>query len=188
MKGTKVHRKDFDRWIAENDPKNNKPKWRNYSLAAIDPRPGFIYAIIDPATGQYRYIGKTANTSRRWMLHRSELRDGKHKNPYLQRWFNTLLPGTVIEFVELQKCEAGTMNDAEAKWIDRARASGAKLCNIAPAGIGAEKHSEETRRKLSEISKARWQTPEYKARHAAAVHNRHALKAKAKEESIHAQA
>lgn len=102
-----------------------------------DMRAGVIYAICEP-DGAIRYIGKTGDFKRRVRGHKSDWYK-RRSNPYLCRWANKLIrQGMQPVFRILQECLPGTMDECEREWI--------------------------ARRRMSEISKARWQTPEYRER------------------------
>src|SRR5579859_5751742 len=46
-----------------------------------------IYRITCTTNGMF-YIGSAVNLYRRWVTHRSDLRNNKHRNPKMQRAFN----------------------------------------------------------------------------------------------------
>ncbi len=136
----------------------------------VDPRPGIIYAIIDPRNGRVRYIGKTGTSAQsRWGDHLYRLRTGKHGNSHLQRWFNKL--ADVPRFKILQECLPGMLDHCEIEWIAKARKRGWPLCNQSDGGGLPSTTKPEVKAKLSAISKAKWQDPEYRKRHQNAMRN-----------------
>jgi hypothetical protein len=131
-----------------------------------DARPGVIYAICHPTTGAVRYIGKAHDLKKRRRDHLNELRSGTHRNTHLQAWATKLGQPPAIRI--LQECLPGMMDQCEQEWIARGRAKGWKLCNHCEGGVGGP-HSDETRAKLSEISKGKWDDPDYRRRHGEAM-------------------
>lgn len=59
-------------------------------------------------TNGKKYIGSTSNLYRRCVNHRSDLKTGKHRNPYLQEEYNKFGPDQFV-FEAVGKC-----NDVEA--------------------------------------------------------------------------
>ncbi len=135
-----------------------------------DNRPGVIYAICDPITDRVRYVGKAHDFKERKRNHLSDLRRNKHRNAHLQRWANKM--AELPTFRILQECLPGTMNACEQEWIARGRAKGWKLCNMTEGGDSGGGMADETKARISASSKAKWATPEYKARHEAFRANR----------------
>ena len=128
-----------------------------------DMRAGVIYAICEP-DGAIRYIGKTGDFKRRVRGHKSDWYK-RRSNPYLCRWANKLIrQGMQPVFRILQECLPGTMDECEREWIARGKAKGWRLCNMNEGGEGGKALHDDARRRISEISKARWQTPEYRER------------------------
>jgi hypothetical protein len=136
-----------------------------------DPRPGFIYGIVDPRNGRVRYVGK-ATTRERWQDHLIRLRAGKHDNSHLQRWFR-LLDGLEPKFIVLQECLPGMIDTCEMEWIARGRAKGWPLCNQDNGGGLPPATLPHVRKKLARLSRSKWSDPEYRHRWEAATGRRY---------------
>jgi group I intron endonuclease len=98
------------------------------------------------------YGGRTTNTNRRWRNHLNDLKNGCHKNKWMQSVFNKygrFEPEIVIE------CDADLLRAYEQDWLDTN--VGCEGCvNISKsADNNSSKPSEETRRKLSESHKGK---------------------------------
>jgi hypothetical protein len=110
-----------------------------------------IYALVDPRSGEWRYIGKSCSGLRRPHDHVREcfLRSKTHKN----NWVKSLLAiglRPVVEVVE-EIVDPEKLSDAEMEWISAARAVGCSLTNETDGGEGllGRKHSKATRLKMS---------------------------------------
>ena len=108
----------------------------------------YIYALIDPRNNECRYIGKTANTSKRFSAHiRASLVERTHK----AAWVKSLLaisaaPTMEIIDIALPDCA----DECEREWIAYFKFLGADLCNHTQGGDGgAGPRSAETRAKIS---------------------------------------
>ena len=122
--------------------------------AAISEGDGAIYVIMHIATGR-KYVGSTGSIAIRWKNHRNKLNGGTHHARHLQAAWNRYGPDAfawiVIEHVQLDRLE-----DREQFWIDYFRATDRRFgYNVSPlayrrAGV---RHSNETRRKMSETRK-----------------------------------
>lgn len=117
-----------------------------------------IYRIDGP-NGKF-YIGSAKWVARRWIEHKRDLKRSVHGNPKLQAAWNKYGEGaftiSVLEVVpELEK-----LIDREQHWIDTlnpvAHGYNIKLKADSPLGL---KHSEETRRLMSEAHKGRKHGP-----------------------------
>lgn len=135
-----------------------------HSVTVPDDRPGVIYAMVDPRDNRVRYVGKAGDLKARRRQHTHDLLTRRCRNPHLQHWFDQLgQEGYKPRFEVLQECTPGTLDACEREWIERGKAKGWNLCNIAPAGHGRGL-AEDTRRKLSEHGRAKWSDPAYVAR------------------------
>ncbi len=126
----------------------------------------FIYGIIDPRSNDICYVGKSTIGELRWNIHTAELNRGAHFNIRLQRLFNKLKREGLgeLSFRILEQCPREDLSDKEVKWISECKSKGIDLCNVHEGGgpLGF-KHSEETRRKISERKKGKkykWSSPE----------------------------
>jgi hypothetical protein len=141
-----------------------------------------IYALVEPDTGETRYIGKTmAKANRRINQHIYEARVQKLRNRK-SAWIRSLLKrGLRPALVPLETCEGDGCAE-ECRHIAAAKAAGTRLTNLTTGGEGApgDVKSAETREKIrarvkgckrtdefkanvSQTQKALWQDPEYRA-------------------------
>lgn len=75
-----------------------------------------IYAIKNKITGRV-YIGQSANITERWIRHRYELKNNKHRNPRLQNSFNKY--GELnFDFFILKECIECELNILEQNFIN----------------------------------------------------------------------
>ncbi len=109
-----------------------------------------VYALIDPATGQVRYVGETKRSiSVRLSQH---LRAAAEKTtPPVNAWLRGLGCKPEVSELEVYGSEA-EMHEGEAFWIGYLRAVGASLLNLAPGGSTRTgyRHSEETKQRWRE--------------------------------------
>jgi hypothetical protein len=114
-----------------------------------------IYALIDPRTGNVRYVGATTNVQRRLQEHlrRKEFR-------HCSRWVQSLLAEGSAPCVWILEVAGDGWQVAERRWIETFRELGMAECNIADGGEGTSPgstKSPETRAKMS-VAATRWQT------------------------------
>lgn len=118
-------------------------------------RTGLVYAIANPKTLQFCYIGETLDFPTRQVNHLRELRNGKHTNWKLQRLYKHLVADGFDDFiwVPLEWVIEEYLNDCEVGWIARMRMLGIDLYNISDGGDGRHGAknpcSAETRAKIS---------------------------------------
>lgn len=144
----------------------------------------WVYVLKCPTSGEVRYVGWTGvSVTSRFKAHKKEI-----KNSWKSNWIQSLLPlEPVVEIVEA--IAAGEdWQKRERHWIKFHKESGAKLTNLTEGGEGSvgwnpstetraklsakssgtknpfygKKHSEETRRFISENQKGRKLTEEQK--------------------------
>lgn len=113
-----------------------------------------VYALTDPRTGEWRYIGKTEGDLRiRLYAHVYEAtraRSNTHKTQWIRSLVNRgLRPG--IEVVSRRR-SAETLAQAEVEWIALCRRSSVPLTNVTDGGEGTHgyRHSLEVRDRISE--------------------------------------
>lgn len=93
--------------------------------------PVTIYALIDPRTGEPRYVGKTSAPLKRLAGHLSDARCGG-KSPKAH-WLRELLAsGLAPEMQVLEEVEPGDWRAAEQRWAERL--AGALLNSTRPGG------------------------------------------------------
>jgi excinuclease UvrABC nuclease subunit len=62
---------------------------------------GGIYLITCTETKD-TYVGKSKNLNQRWCQHRTDLKKGSHKNPHIQKLYDTYGPNSLtMELIEL---------------------------------------------------------------------------------------
>lgn len=109
-------------------------------------RTTYIYALLDPRTGEVRYVGKTVNIAERLYGHKHDAVCHRSKT-HNCTWIRSLLAaGYEPEVVILEEVDSDSWAEAEAKWIAHYRSLGARLNNHTDGGEGAPgcKRSEET--------------------------------------------
>lgn len=119
-----------------------------------------IYALVDPRTGEIRYIGRSSKGLLRARNHwatASELQ----KSTYCANWIKSLvilgLIPTVFVLESWEKISNARLNKAERKWIRRYKKKNARLTNLTDGGEGnlGCQVSLETRAKMSRAQKRR---------------------------------
>ncbi len=116
-----------------------------------------IYKLIDPNTNQIRYIGLTFNDlNQRLKSHLSE--PGKSHKIY---WINKLKKQGLKPIIESIEEEISTYEIAcerEIYYIDYFKSIGCELTNMATGGNKNKKMSDETKQRMSESQKKRYET------------------------------
>lgn len=102
------------------------------------------------------YVGQSINLKSRRGSHLRRLRKGNHYNIYLQRLYNKYGDYFIFDIVE--KCPPSLLTQREMFWVSKLK----PICNMQiPSDSTYFTVSEESRKKMSRISKARM-TPEMK--------------------------
>lgn len=134
-----------------------------------------IYGLIDPRSGELRYIGKAIDVPRRISSHYTKARKGDVLHS--RRWLAGLLAqGLKAEIAILEKVDSNDKaNEAEMFWIASMRLAGANLTNRTFGGDGQSpgyRPTQEALNKQSIATKARggW-SPAHRAAHKAAFAN-----------------
>lgn len=136
-----------------------------------------VYSIHNTLNGKF-YVGSSVNVQMRFSGHRSDLRRGIHDNKKLQYAWNKYGEST-FRFEYILFCEISDLLVNEQILIDETKAVeyGYNICPVAGNTIGVKprpeslekmaaaqrgrKHSEETRRKMSESAKRHVRTKEH---------------------------
>jgi group I intron endonuclease len=120
----------------------------------------YIYTLEHPETGEIRYVGKTTNIKRRYYQH-INLKMILSSNTHLNNWLKSLLKENKKPIIkELEKCDKN-WEEREVYWIAQFKAWGFNLCNHSKGGDGFGcKHTEETKKKLSESHKGKKRSEE----------------------------
>jgi group I intron endonuclease len=113
----------------------------------------YLYKILNKNNGK-AYIGQTINKPEiRFNYHTSRLKKGTHDNEYLQRSFNKHGIDSFMFYTILKTDDLESLNLYEEQFIKILRATDRNFgYNIRPGGLNT-KHSEETKKKLSEKRK-----------------------------------
>lgn len=157
-----MQRRDIMLAMLQAQPAKKKRAYYGGHSGKPDPRPGVVYAIRVAGEKAIRYVGKSAKYHERKSSHLQRLKNHKHSNPHLQRWFDIESgKGKTVEVFVLQECLPGTIDACESEWIARLRAKGHPLCNCTDGGDGGWDFTEGTKKRLSEISKEKWCDPKY---------------------------
>ena len=125
-----------------------------------------VYALVDPRSDQWRYIGKSCKGADERL--QGHIRDAVKESNHKARWIGSLLKLGLFPKVEvLEVCSSSEqLSCAEMEWIAAARAAFVDLTNATDGGEGmvGYKWSPD---QLDHVRRVR-QTPEYRARMSAA--------------------
>lgn len=146
-----------------------------------------VYDILNKVSGTI-YIGSSNHMIKRLYDHRYDLNRGKHKNDHLQKAWKKY-GEEAFEFRILTRTSNEMKLSTEQAYLDFARNNGYKLYNIgekAHAPLTGRKHTEETKRKISEKRRLWRPTEEHKAKTAASMRGfKHSEESKAKIAAAH---
>lgn len=78
-----------------------------------------IYMIVNKETGKF-YLGSAVNFEARWRVHKSQLRNGKHHSPHLQRSWNKY-GEEKFDFTIVKEVERGELLAVEQFYLDLLR-------------------------------------------------------------------
>jgi group I intron endonuclease len=134
------------------------------------PRISGIYIITCTPTGKI-YIGSSVNIRVRCSEHRTILRKGNHHSRHFQNAWNKYGEENFV-FEVLQPCDKSDLITFEQWYLDTLCPFGKRGFNIAKDAKAPTRGMEvsiETRKKLSESTKAFWSTPEGKAKKRASL-------------------
>src|SRR6266567_5214805 len=116
------------------------------------PAPMGIYEICHVSSGRV-YIGSAICVRCRWNEHRRELREGIHRNTYLQRTWNKY-GEDYFSFTLLEECQPFALIEREQYWLDFTRCADSTVgFNHAPTAQSqlGFKHSPESIEKIRQI-------------------------------------
>jgi len=113
-----------------------------------------IYKLIDPISGEIRYIGLTFNTLKQRLKSHCSEKSKSHKSNWVQSLRSKGLK-PIIEVIESDISSYDEVCDREIYYIDKYQLEGHKLTNMASGGNKNKKMSDETRKKMSESAKNR---------------------------------
>ena len=72
---------------------------------------------IEKKINHKKYIGQSVNVEHRWYCHRSDLKNKKHDNDYLQKSWNKYGEEN-FQFRVLEQCPRDMLNEKERYYID----------------------------------------------------------------------
>lgn len=119
----------------------------------------YIYALIDPNTKAFRYIGRSVSPKARLYSHLSKCEEGK---THCHRWIKSLKRKGQQPIMEvIEQATPKNYQEREAHWIRVYRNLGAPLTNLSDGGDGAlgTKHTAEARKRMSEYAKSTGRKP-----------------------------
>lgn len=127
-----------------------------------------VYEIVNTANGK-RYIGSSSNISKRWNEHIRSLNDDKHHSRYLQRsWLK--YGQNCFEFSMIECCDKLHLIQREQFYLDNLKPEyNTSPTARSPLGV---KHTEETRKKVSDAGKGRIFSEEHKRKISEALKGR----------------
>lgn len=116
-----------------------------------------IYALTDPRTNEWRYIGLSTRGLARPRAHLSPYNLANDTNKYKLNWINQLKKiGLIPNFQILEEFDSSDfLKYAEMEWIAEARRQGIRLTNLTDGGDWVYKQKTILPRKMSEETKAK---------------------------------
>lgn len=108
-----------------------------------------VYKIVNAVNGRL-YIGSAVHLANRWTTHRRGLRNGTHRNCYLQRAWNKY-GEAAFSFVILEEVPVDKLIEREQVQIDSHKANG-KLYNLSPTAgsvLGTKHRGDRTARMVA---------------------------------------
>jgi group I intron endonuclease len=124
-----------------------------------------IYKILNKVNGKF-YIGSAIDIKQRWRQHKHYLRLNKHKNIYLQRAWNKYWEQS-FDFIVIEECPISELICVEQKWLDLTKCFDITIgYNLTPTAGNSKgvKHTEETRKRMSDAKKKMTQETKEKMR------------------------
>lgn len=127
-----------------------------------------IYKIVCTVNGKI-YVGSSKNMKSRFSVHLSDLKRGKHGNPYMKEIYEKH-GKEVFNLVIIERCFPEFLKNREQYWIDKLNS-----CNP-DIGFNVHRYSEhkksiidlwkdpEYKEKISQKHKDRWKDPEFAKR------------------------
>lgn len=120
-----------------------------------------VYMIKNMKSGKF-YIGSSVNIEKRFIIHKHYLRQNKHPNPKLQySWNKHGEEHFIFNIIEVTNPEQAM--EREQFWIDNTSCIniGYNIAEIASAPMLGKRHSEESRKKMSEALKGKKKSKEH---------------------------
>jgi hypothetical protein len=137
-----------------------------------------IYALVDPRSGEVRYIGLSRrSTVERLRSHLSAARNSA--STYCHFWLTSLLNSDLKPLLVVVE-ETDNPTVREQFWIRHYRQAGCRLTNCTDGGEGMFNPTPETRRKMSETQKRICDPEVMRARRALSSFTHHSEETKAR--------
>ena len=137
-----------------------------------------IYALVDPRSGEIRYIGKSCKGMGRPKEHGrpwQRTNDRTHKGNWVREVTRLNIGYLVMVLQDVRLEESSRLCEFERDWIAYGRSEGWPLTNFTDGGDGqvlGYKPSAEARARVSAALKGRKKSPEVRARMKAAAKSR----------------
>jgi hypothetical protein len=130
-------------------------------IGPADPALGersFIYALVDPETDEFRYIGKSIRPMERLANHVNEAPSNCHRS----HWIQSLKARDLRPYIVILESVQGEWpwQESERYWIARGRYLGWPLTNNTDGGDGVPSLPQETRDRITAASRGRKPRPE----------------------------
>lgn len=125
-----------------------------------------IYALADPRTLEWRYIGLSSSGLHRPAQHSTERALATCTNLHKVRWIRQVQSLGLQPLIDVLEYlpDIVRLKDAEREWIAEARRQGMALTNLTDGGDGVLNPTEEVRRRKSVSSMRAHARPEVRAR------------------------
>lgn len=120
---------------------------------------GYVYKLVDPTTGEVRYIGQTCVGLRERL--RQHINKSYNSNTHVANWIKSLRAKGVKPVIELiEKCSIDDLDSREIHYINYFRESGAKITNLLGGGQKNRVFTDEVKAKISNSLKGKKQSEE----------------------------
>lgn len=138
-----------------------------------------IYGLVDPRTGQLRYIGQTKRTVAKRLV--DHLFSSKNKSNHKECWIAGIVSGGLVpEVFVVELAETKELADEyEIHHIAQFRSIGCDLVNLTAGGPGLRSPSAETKRRISASRKGTWtgdKNPNYRRYYSAEERKRMSIR------------
>lgn len=119
-----------------------------------------IYCILCK-TSEKMYIGYANDIYGRWRVHLRKLRNNIHDNAYLQNSWNKYTESD-FDFSIVEECSKEDLKERERYYIKEWRTKFPSGLNLTDGGDGLINPTDETKSKISETLKLKWEDEEFR--------------------------